>query len=102
MSSNHTNTFPSLDLPNSNRFIEGAGDDEIGLRIEIHAEHEIGMAFESFEAVKGGASVPDTERAIIRGGADVVGIGGPSKIGDALRVALEAMEEGEGRGRPDD
>ena len=46
----------------------------------------------------GGICILDAESAVIRGEADVVGVEGPGKVGDALRVASEAMEESQGLG----
>lgn len=54
-----------------------------------------------FDAVAG-VSVPDTEGFVVRGGADVVGIGGPGDVVDAFGVAGEAVEEGESGGGVDD
>ena len=33
--------LPSLNLPDPNRVIEGAGDDEVGLWVEVDAEDEV-------------------------------------------------------------
>lgn len=95
--------FPGLDLPNTNRFIEGARDDEVGLGAEVDAEDAIGVALEGLDVggiAGGGACVPDAEGAVVGGGADVVGVGGPGDIGDAFGVAEEAVEDSEGLRRP--
>lgn len=87
--------LPGLDLPNTHRFVEGAGDDEVGLGIEIDAEDAVGVAAEGLDALAGGgAGVPDTEGPIVGGGADVVGVGRPGKVGDAVGVAEKAAEKG--------
>lgn len=94
---------PRLDVPNPDRLVEGTGDDEVGLGVEVDAEDEIGVAAKDLDALAGGgADVPDAESAVVGGGAEVVGVGGPGEIGDAFGVADEAVAEGEGGGGPDD
>lgn len=44
------------------------------------------MASKGFDGLAG-ASVPDAESAVVGGGADVVGVGGPGEVGDAGGVA---------------
>lgn len=86
-----------LHIPEPNRLIKGSRDDQIRLGVEVDAEDEGGVAAEDLDAFEGGGSdVPDAESAVIRSRADVVGIGGPSEIGDTLGVAGEGGEEGEG------
>jgi hypothetical protein len=68
------NTLPSFHFPNSNGFIERTRNDEIGLRIKIDAENDVYVATESFDTVTG-VGVPNTEGAVVGGGADVVRIG---------------------------
>ena len=46
--------------------------------------------------------IPDAESAVIRGGANVVGVEGPGKVRDALRVAGEAVYKSQGLGKPND
>lgn len=95
--------FPRLHLPNPDRLIKRTRNNEIRLRIEIDAEHKIGMATQGFDAFTSGRTgVPDAESAVVGSGANVMGIGRPGEIGDAFGVADEAVAEGEGGGRPDD
>lgn len=92
-----------LDVPDAEAPVERAGDDEIRTRVEVDAEDEVGVAAEGLDAVSGGGEgVPDAEGAVVGGGADVVGVGGPGEVGDAVGVAGEAGAEGEGFGVPDD
>lgn len=58
------------------------------------------MAAERFDGV-GGGSVPNAEGFVVGGGADVVGVRGPSDVGDAFGVAGEMGDLGEGLGGPD-
>lgn len=94
--------LPSLHLPNPNRLIEGAGNDVVRLRVEVNAENGVGVAAEGLDTVASAGGVPDAEGAVVGGGADVVGVGGPGEVGDAVGMAGEAVEEGEGGGGPDD
>lgn len=95
--------LPGLHLPDTNRFVEGTGDNEVGLGIEIDTEHKAGVTAEGLHALAGGgACVPDAEGTVVGGGADVVRVGGPGEVGDALGVTKEALDEGEGGRRPDD
>lgn len=98
VSRNRPQAFTSLHLPNPDRLVEGAGDDEVGLRIKIDAENVIGVAFEDFQAVEGSTRFPNAEGAIVGGGADVVGVGGPCEVTYAGRVTVVAVNEGEIRG----
>ena len=41
----------------------------------------------------------DAKSAFVGGEADVVGVDGPGKVGDALRMASEVVEESQGLGR---
>lgn len=84
-----------LDLPNPDGLVERAGDDEVGLGVEVGAENDVGVAAEGLDALAcWGACVPDAEGAVVGGGADVVGVGGPGKVGNALGVAHQAAQEG--------
>lgn len=40
-----------LYIPDAEAPVEGAGDDEIGLRVEVDAEDEVGVAAEGLDAV---------------------------------------------------
>lgn len=98
-------TLPSLHLPNTHRFVERPRHDQIRLGAEVHAEDQIGVALQGLDVggvAAGGACVPDAESAVVGGGADVVGVGRPGQVGDALGVAGEAVEESQGLGGPDD
>ena len=89
-------TLPSLDLPNTHRFVERAGDYELRLGAEVDAEHEVRVSLQGHHVCRlagGGACVPDAESAVVGGGADVVGVRGPSEVRYALGVADEAVEE---------
>lgn len=93
----------SLDLPNTNRLVKGAGDYEVRLRIEIHTEHEVGVTAEGLHALTGGREcVPDAECTVIGGRAYVVRIEGPGHVGDSLGMTNEPMKEGKVCRRPDD
>ena len=98
-------TFPSLHLPNTHRFVERPWHDQIRLGAEVHAEDQIGVPLQGLDmggVAASGACVPDAESAVVRRGADVVGVGRPGEVGDALRVAGEAVEETQVLGGPDD
>lgn len=86
MRPDHVHRPPRLHIPNPNRIVEGSGDNQIGLRIEIDAENPIGVALERLDAL-GVAHEPDAEGAVVGGGADVGGVGGPGEVADALGVA---------------
>lgn len=88
--------FPGLHVPNPDGFVEGAGNDEIGLGIEVDAEDHAGMTLEGLHAIARG-DVPDTEALVVRSRADIAGIGRPREVGDALAVAAELPLEGRGR-----
>lgn len=90
---NRVQAAPRLDVPNPNGLVERAGDDEVGLGVEVDAEDEVGVALEGLDAVLG-ASVPYAEGAVVGGGGEVVGVGGPGEVGDAGGVAGEDEEEG--------
>ena len=92
-------TLPRLHLPNPNGLIEGSGDDEVSLVIEVNAEDGVGVAAEGLDALARGA-VPYADGAVVGGGADVTRVRGPGKVGDAFGVVGEAVEEGEGFGGP--
>lgn len=87
MSINRASAFASLHLPDSDSFVEGARDDEIGLGVEVDAEDVVGVAAEDFEALERGTGVPDADSAVVGGGRDVVWVGGPGDIGDATEMA---------------
>nr|POE57915.1 hypothetical protein CFP56_63136 [Quercus suber] len=98
-------TLPSLHLPNMHRFIERPRQYQIRLEAEVDIEDQIGVALQGLDVggvTSGGVRIPDAESVVVRGGADVVGVGGPSKVRDALGVAGEAVEESQGLGGPDD
>ena len=50
----------------------------------------------------GGVFILDAKSAIVKGGANVVGVEGPGEVGDALGVAGEAVDESQGLGKPND
>lgn len=78
--------LPGQNIPNPNGLIERSRDNEVRLRAEIDAEDKVGVTAEGFEAL-GGEGVPDAESAVVGGGADVVRVGGPGEVGDAVGVA---------------
>lgn len=81
-------SLPSLDVPNPNGLVERPRNDLVRLGVEVDTEDEVGVATEGFDAV-GGACVPDADGFVVGGGADVVGVGGPGEVGDAVGVADE-------------
>lgn len=89
----HVHRLPRLHIPNSDRVVEPTGDDQIRLWTEVDAEDPVRVALEGFDAL-GGACVPDAEGAVVGGGADVGGVGGPGEVADALRVAGQAGDWG--------
>ena len=98
-------TFPSLHLPNMHRFVERPKHGHIQSGAEVHAKDQIGVALQGLDVggvVGGGVCIPDAESAVIRGGANVVGVEGPGKVRDALRVAGEAVYKSQGLGKPND
>jgi len=90
--------FPGLDVPNPEGFVEGAGDDEIGLGIEVDAEDHAGVALEGLNAIAR-VDVPDAEALVVRSRADIAGVGRPREVGDALAVAVKLPLECRGRRR---
>jgi len=98
-------TLPSLHLPNMHCFVKRPRHNQIRLGAEVHAEDQIGVALQGLDmggVAGGGACVPNAESAVVRGGADVVGVKEPGEVGDALKVAGEMVEESQGLGGPDD
>jgi len=71
--------FPGLDVPNPEGFVEGAGDDEIGLGIEVDAEDHAGVALEGLNAIAR-VDVPDAEALVVRSRADIAGVGRPREV----------------------
>lgn len=103
MTLDYVEALAGLDLPNPNRLVERAGDDEVRLGVEVHAEDQVVVTAEGLDALAGGgACVPDAEGSIVRGGADVVGVGGPGEVGNALGVTHEAADERQSGGGPED
>lgn len=93
MGRNSVERAAGLGIPNPDGLVEGAGDNEVGLRVEIYTEDQVGVAAEGLDAFSQ-LSVPDAESEVVGGGADVMGIGGPCEVGDAAGVANKAGPEG--------
>ena len=74
---NDAHAPPRLHLPDPNRLIERTGHDQIRGRVEVNAEDEVGVASQHLETLVGSPCVPDPKRAVVRGRARVVRIGGP-------------------------
>lgn len=89
----HVHRLPRLHIPNPDRAVEPAGDDQIRLGAEVDAEDPVGVALERLDAL-GGACGPDADGTVVGGGADVGGVGGPGEVADALGVAGEAGDRG--------
>lgn len=93
----------ALDVPDPHSLVEGTGRDAVRRRVEVGAEDEGDVAAEGPDAAVGGlVDVPHAEGAVVRGGADVVGVGGPGEVGDALGVAGEGRDGTECVGGPHD
>ena len=93
MGGNSVEGAAGLNIPDPNGLVEGAGDNEVGLGVEIDTEDQVGVAAEGLHAFSG-LGVPDAESEVVGGGADVVGVGGPCQVGDAAGVANKAGLEG--------
>ncbi|ONK65443.1 uncharacterized protein A4U43_C07F37170 [Asparagus officinalis] len=73
-------TLSAKNIPNLDRLIERPRHNQVGLTVEIHAKDEVLMAVEGPDAVEGfGFEVPDAEGAVVGGGGDVAGVGGPER-----------------------
>lgn len=66
MSRQDSEALTRLDIPNSDSLVKGAGDQEVGVGVEVEAEGVIGVAPESGER-GGSVEVPEAERLVIRG-----------------------------------
>lgn len=61
MANDGLDALAALHVPDLDRLVEGAGDNEIGLGVEIDAEDEVSVAVEGADAVEvGGSDVPDS------------------------------------------
>lgn len=73
----------------TDRFVKGTRYDNVALGIVIDAEDVVFMATKGLDAILR-LDVVDSDRFIIRGGADVLGIGRPGEIGNALKMSCES------------
>jgi len=75
-------TLGRLHVPDADGLVEGSGNNEIRLRIEVAAEDVIGMSLQGLHAFSGG-QLPDLERLIVGGGDEQTGVAGPGDVGDS-------------------
>lgn len=76
-----------LHIPHPNGLVEGTGDDDVGLRVEVDAEHVVGVTVEGlYEGPSG--NVPEAEGLVVGGGDKEPRVGGEGEVGDALLVTL--------------
>lgn len=99
---NCLDALATLDIPDPHGLVERAGGDAIGRGIEVDAENQGEVTAEDPDAVGRGTNVPDAERAVIGGRADVVGVRGPGDVRYAFSMAGQGRDSGEGFGGPDD
>lgn len=86
--------LPGLHIPDPYRLVEGPGGDHVGLRVEDAAKGEIGVPCQGFEQGRG-FKVPDTDCAVVGGGAEEATVGGEGEVGDTLRMSGELGPEGD-------
>lgn len=75
MSRQDLETLSRLNIPDSDSFVERAGDNHVGLRIKVDTESIVGVSRQGFDE---GPSfdVPEAEGLVVGGRDEVFGVGG--------------------------
>lgn len=100
MSGQDLQTFAGLDVPDAHGLVEGAGDNHVGLGVEVDAEDVVGVAMEGLDE-RPRCHVPQPQRLVVGGRHQKPRVGREGEVRDALLVSMEFVdrrEEGAGIG----